>query len=294
MSLGLKCIVLLTVLTLSSDIEANPGPVGGTRSNSKANIDGNDPTLHDVMTAIQGLTTAVTDVKTNIADIHTTIKTLTDSVTLLRETTDTLQKQHMEVTGDIRNLKKHNEMLRAQLSLMENKIENQESHSRRKNLIFSGIPSIHSNETSQDCENTLKSTLAKELNTDMSNITFDRVHRINTHKTPHPIIAKFTFYKDRETILRKRSSLRGTNIYINEDYTHKVREIRKQLLKFIPQLKRRNPQQRVTLVFDHLYIDNERYVFDPVSNVIKCKGRDHEIQLTHHSQDISGTPAPRT
>ena len=273
-----KFFVLVSLLVLAGDIETNPGPGSNTRSGAKTNNDGKEPTLNDVMNAIQGLTATVTDVKTNITTIQTSLQTLTETVTTLRETTDTLQKQYADVSGDLRNVRRHNDILNAQLTEMRQKVENMESHSRRNNLIFNGIPTTKPNESSQDCEETLRSTLAKELKIDMSEIAFERVHRIKTRKSPNPIIAKFTYYKDRESIIKKRASLKGTQIYINEDFTTRVRDIRQKLQPFMKRFREEN--KVVKLVFDHLYIDGERYDYDPENDTV-------------HKQHIASSPTKR-
>ena len=51
---------------------------------------------------------------------------------------------------------------------------------------------------------------------------------------PRPIIVKFVKYKDRSMILQRAKYLKGSKIYINEDYTDAVHQERKDLM---PKLK---------------------------------------------------------
>lgn len=47
---------------------------------------------------------------------------------------------------------------------------------------------------------------------------------------PRPIVVKLLRYKDIEAILQRAKSLRGTKIFINEDFTDTVRQKRKDLM----------------------------------------------------------------
>ena len=48
-----------------------------------------------------------------------------------------------------------------------------------------------------------------------------------------PVLVSFAHYKDREEVLSKSKLLRGTNIYVTEDLSRKVREHRNELTKFM-------------------------------------------------------------
>lgn len=88
-------------------------------------------------------------------------------------------------------------------------------------------------------------------------VCFDRVHRLSL-KPDSPVIAKCTFYKDKEKILKDRYKLKGSSIFIGEDFSLRVREIRKQLL---PHLKSAKVQgKKATMVYDHLIIDGKSFI----------------------------------
>ena len=48
-----------------------------------------------------------------------------------------------------------------------------------------------------------------------------------------PILIHFANWKDREEVLAKSRLLRGTNIYVTEDLSRKIREHRNELNKFM-------------------------------------------------------------
>ena len=66
----------------------------------------------------------------------------------------------------------------------------------------------------------------------VSRITFGPDFR--GHK---PIQVCLVNYRDKEEILRKARLLKGSNIYISEDFSRKVREHRNELVRIVDQIK---------------------------------------------------------
>ena len=55
----------------------------------------------------------------------------------------------------------------------------------------------------------------------------------NTNNTlPRTIIAKFSNFKGKQVVLSAAKKLKGQNIYINEDFSKKIMDIRKEKWKF--------------------------------------------------------------
>ena len=52
-----------------------------------------------------------------------------------------------------------------------------------------------------------------------------------------PIQLCIVNYRDKEEILRKARLLKGSNIYISEDFSRKVREHRHELIKFMKEVR---------------------------------------------------------
>ena len=84
-----------------------------------------------------------------------------------------------------------------------------------------------------------------------------------------PILITFHLFKDKEDILRKSPLLRGTNIYITEDYSRKVRKHREELLKFAKMVKARQTGVRCLLQYDRLYVDNDVYLYNDVEQRVQ-------------------------
>ena len=112
----------------------------------------------------------------------------------------------------------------------------QEYYIRRSNINFFGIKD-DDEETPSNTEETLRRFLAKEMKIprgDVNKIEFERVHRIptgpNTEKKPNsrPIIAKFSFYQDKEFIkARIKNPKKGSKLGVADDFHKEVDEVSK-------------------------------------------------------------------
>ena len=114
-------------------------------------------------------------------------------------------------------------------------------------------------------ESLLYSFLEDELKLkedDMDGISIERAHRlgkrnVNSEKL-HPIIAKFSFYKNKEFILSNARFLAGTVYRISQDFPREIVEIRRGLVRVLKDAKKEGRDAK--LVYDKLYINGQRYI----------------------------------
>jgi len=76
-------------------------------------------------------------------------------------------------------------------------------------------------------------------------------------------------YEDKEEILRKTQFLAGSNIYIAEDFSKKVRDKRTELRKFMKQTKKRQPLAKMSLRYDKLIMGKEVYTYNEVTGLVE-------------------------
>jgi hypothetical protein len=94
------------------------------------------------------------------------------------------------------------------------------------------------------------------------------VHRLSS-KPNAPVIASCTFYRDKIKIMNAKRRLKGTNIFVGEDFSLRVREIRH---KLTPHLKdKRREGCRAAMVFDHLLVDGKKFGLDDHDHLIEKK-----------------------
>ena len=212
---------------------------------------GNEPSLRDVMQVLSQMNDKFDGMKEDLKEIRDTQSDLQRKVQGLEDKVSVLQKENDE-------LKVVNNDLQARVEKTELKTDDLECRSKRNNLIVYGLPRSSETETSQDCEDMMKDFCTDRL--ELSNdVSFDRVHRING-KPDSPIILRCTFYKDKLSILKQKYKLKGTNIFLGEDFSQRVRDIRK---KLSPHLKRaKSDGKKATMVYDHLIINGKKFVLN--------------------------------
>ena len=122
----------------------------------------------------------------------------------------------------------------------------------------------------EDTEQVLREMLHRELPLESPNIVsyikFDRVHRLGARKrnssNPRPIVAKFERYQDRE-IIRKAGMEMNSNprskYKVREQFPKEIEDRRKLLYSAMYRLKA-NPQNRVNMVRDKLYVNGKLYI----------------------------------
>ena len=104
-----------------------------------------------------------------------------------------------------------------------------EDRSRWNNLRFEGIKE-HENESWEDCENKIYDLLENKLEMDIENVVIERAHRTGkkNKNRSRPIVAQFSFYKDKMNILKNCKKLKNTRFSIYEDFSRETAAIRKE------------------------------------------------------------------
>ena len=102
------------------------------------------------------------------------------------------------------------------------------SRSMRDNLLFTNIDETENDK--KDTEEVLNEWLDKYMG--ITNIAFERVHRLQIkhtrpgeEKKPRTIVAKFTFFKDREKVRKASRRLKGTKFGMHEQFPKEVEHI---------------------------------------------------------------------
>jgi len=135
-----------------------------------------------------------------------------------------------------------------------NKVDYIENQSRRNNLIFDGIKD-DKKETWEQSEVKVKEVLKTKLRLNTDAIEIERAHRNGRPgDRPRPIVVKFSRFKDKQSILRHAKLLKGTSIYINEDYSERIRQKRKDLLPALRAARERG--QVAHIRYDKLVISD--------------------------------------
>ena len=151
-------------------------------------------------------------------------------------------KESLEFTQEV--IDKKVKTVEEKVETIENKFTNEvqrklteiEDRSRRNNIRIEGV--VQESYESWDQTETMVNNLLKDK-LEIENVKIERAHRTgrtNEEKT-RTIVCKLLDYKDKLKIMQNRKKLKGTNIYINEDFSKETREHRKKLWEEVKVLR---------------------------------------------------------
>ena len=106
---------------------------------------------------------------------------------------------------------------------------------RKNNLLFYGIKPDFLPEIQTQLEKKVHEIMRYNLHINR-NVPVVKIARMMTGpevRGSRPILVNFAYWKDREEVLSKSRLLRGSNIYITEDLSRRMRETRHHLTKYM-------------------------------------------------------------
>ena len=237
---------------IQSDVEAN-----GTRSKSSSAEKISQPqngefvslvVVKELMTAQESaiksfFSTYVENTNRRIDKLTEEVKRITTSLKFTQaklkelkkeseQLTEITSNQHKDLAFDIGSSSKRIDEMNEKIKELENKTEDLENQSRRNNLCFDGVKE-DANELWSVSEKKIKELVSSNLNISLDEFSIERAHRVGKKDAagkPRTIVAKFNNYKTRETILKNKKCLKGTNVFVREDFSQKVLAKRKELL----------------------------------------------------------------
>lgn len=153
--------------------------------------------------------TLLLDIRKDVKEINHKFNTMKKSVKELKQSNKQLQCQNEDLTKVVSELKEQVNQLEIESRKNTEANEKIESQSRRSNLILYGIAG-DKRESWEESEEKFREYLSDNLKIDQTKIQTERVHRLNTKSSPAPIIVKFSFFKDREKVLKAYKEKRKT------------------------------------------------------------------------------------
>ena len=203
--------------------------------------------------------------KGQVEALHNVIKEKDNTIVKLQVDVEELKKSYSFLTQETSELKgalKVNdvkiESARKTNEQLMNKTTDLEDHSRRNNLIFYNIPEPEAgNAQNEDCRAKIVNMLKRQgfFEPDYG-LEIDRAHRLGRRSEdrtrPRPVIARFCFYSDKESVLKNGKLFRGSSISACQDYSKATLEMHKQLWdhgKFAKSTFNSNKDQKKAITF---------------------------------------------
>ncbi|XP_065661072.1 uncharacterized protein LOC136084628 [Hydra vulgaris] len=164
----------------------------------------------------------------------------------LRKSAEFLSEKYESIVQKLSEIKKKPNSTSSQNDItnvvVKDKLAELEDRSRRNNLRFTGIEEDE-NETWELSEEKIQNVLKSKLGF-KGNVEIERAHMTGKKnsdgkKYNRTKIVKFLNYKDKKTALDNYVQLKLWNdrLYVNEDYSERTLELRKQLFKEAKDLK---------------------------------------------------------
>lgn len=231
------------------------------------------------------------DIRREMRYMNRKFDKLENSMTSLKQDNKTLKKQNKHLTKQVEELS--SELLSVTELAKENERKNERLESQSRREKFFGIEESRK-ESWDETETKVRKYISEGLNIDDTNIQIERAHRLGGSSTPRPVIVKFSFFKDKEKILRtyrqKKKAARATEeqtnnagdaatnegqaesdrsgdgddvhgqVRVAEDFVERVANDRTKLFPFMQDCIREG--KNAYLRYDKLVVDDIVHVYD--------------------------------
>ena len=228
-------------------------------------------------------TRIIGSVNTEVRSLKSKIDEYEDNVNYYSEICDSVISANTDLCSKLSDLT-------ARVSIVEDKVVDSQWRNMRENLIFTGIPETEltfdelGRPKREDCESIIKHFLRTEMQISRD-IELDRVHRLGKFKRgqtySRPIIAKFTFYKDKEMVRQLApETLMGKRYGVREQFPEEF-EAKRKLLYPVAKSARQNRENKVRLVRDKLFINGRQHTPDQTETQLKAR----PVQTNVHTNE---------
>lgn len=172
--------------------------------------------------------------------------------------------------AEMRQVKEENKRLREKVLEQEERINNLEREVRKKNVVMKGVIDEES-EKQSDTGVKISAVLRKigvDLNVEQDLDEARRIGRFNPQKK-RPILIKLTKESTRMTILKNAKLLKGTDIWIDEDYPKEIQEERRILITQMKEAREKGHKAQVK--YNKLIVDGEVYRANELESKVRTE-----------------------
>lgn len=249
MTIAYDCLSVCKLL-LCGDIETNPGP---NAENLKCILEGQEKILSSIAelkAQMLASNAAITTLSSQVAEIDKALQSMRSTPSKNVALEDTLA------------------LLRSSVTQNSDKLVDLEDRSRRSNLVVFGISEAE-NETDADLQTrVISDVFDKKLGVTCNSVA--RIHRLGRkgvsrpEGVSRPVILYLQDFNEKINILKNAKKLKGTKIFIENDFSRQTLRKRK-LLRESARLDK-DSGKNVYLLNDKLHIDRDVFVWDDMKN----------------------------
>ena len=266
-----------------------------TRSHNMAGIDIETMTKllrAELTTSMKGVTEEIKILNNKFDNLQATLTQVSNTANQAHEIATEASSAVSAVDKRVSDLEAALSSSRIEQKQLHDKTLYLESYSRRVNLKLEGI----NEKKDEDCFQVARDLIAK-MNIDCNTLKISKVHRIGPYNSkqssPRAIIIQFMDICDREKVWEKRGALKGTGLWIKEDFPAEIEARRKTLWPYVRAARLGDPQypqQRITafLKVDKLVINHQVYESGNISSLPEfVKARVEKPPTTIKTEKVS-------
>ena len=170
----------------------------------------------------------------NTKMVNDKLETMNVKINALQESVEFNEEVYKR---ELLTIKERNQL---EIGQFREKLREMEDRSRRNNIRVEGLKESEGENWEQTKEK-LRNIIINRLGI-KTNVIIERAHRGRAKQNddnPRPIIAKLLNYEHKEIIMTNARKLKGTGIFINEDFSSETNVIRKRLWEDVKELRKK-------------------------------------------------------
>lgn len=191
-----------------------------------------------------------------------------------------------QITSELGAIKQENLQLKEQAVKQGKRIEFIEREIRKKNLVMQGVEEEVGEEESETTEKII--TVLKKIGTEIDkDKDLEEAKRIGIYKAggSRPIIIKLVKHSKKMEILKNAKNLKGSKIWINEDYPKEIQEERKQLIPRMKEARQKGCMAQIK--YNKLVINNEIFGAEDRDNITQYLANTENEKNTNNKRSVS-------
>lgn len=149
---------------------------------------------------------------------------------------------------------KESNTLKEKIEALESRIENNEKARRRNNIVIKGLQ-LDKGDTAEEVEE----FMWKELKVKTS---IRKAYKVGNARGKNMVVAEVDTWYQKKEIMKAKSSLKGIQVYIDNDLTQEEWRIQKEIVNIAKEEKKVNPSVRITIGYKKLIKDGVLYTWD--------------------------------
>lgn len=166
-----------------------------------------------------------------------------------------MNEQHLQTKLEIEDLRGENVWLKRENLEQKDRLQRIERDLRAKNVVINGI---EEQEDETELPEFICQIMTDKLEIEVKEEDMESIERMGRKgQYPRTIHIKFRNESIRNNILKNRKKLKGTKVYVDEDYTREIREERKILRQVLKKERQQGKDGYIT--YNKLIIDNDVY-----------------------------------